>query len=73
MARPYHALRRTMMARSIKIDDIAAEFHCTRQTVSNKLRNITPWTLDEIWIVMDLLEINPKSMAYYFPRLGKNE
>lgn len=73
MARPYNALRRKMMSKSVRMLDIAREIHCTEQAVSKKFRNISPWKLDEIWLVMDLLSIDPTLMYKYFPKNGRNE
>ena len=73
MARPYNLLRRKMKMKSMVLEDIAREFGCTRQTVSNKLRNVTPWTLEECWRVMGMLEIDPCLFYKYFPLRGRNE
>lgn len=73
MPRPYNALRQKMKESGVTVEALAREFHMTRQTLSNKMRNVTAWTLDECWAVMDALKIEPEMFYRYFPLKGRNE
>ena len=69
----YNALRGALKAKGMNQADIARYvFHDTRSTdaVSRRFAGRTPWTLDEAWAVMKLLQLPAKKFHLYFPRDG---
>lgn len=63
-------LRRLYRARGMTIEELALATRQSRNTVSFKLSGVYPWTIDDIYALCDLLQIEWKDIPHYFPRHG---
>jgi hypothetical protein len=67
----YRKLRGAITERGVHIYDLAGHLGVEPMTVSQRMVGRTPWKLDEVYKVMDYLEI-PKDQIYdYFPPEGR--
>lgn len=64
-------LRDHMARKKITMADIAEELHLTGSAVSQKFSGKTRWYMDEMYIVMDYLELPYDQLYIYFPRYGE--
>lgn len=60
-----------MAKKGIKIYELADEIGKNRLTISNKLQNRTPITLEEAYRILGLLEIPASEIYEFFPPGGK--
>lgn len=51
--------------------EAAQELRITYQTFSEKIHGRSPWTLDEMYALLSLLDCSPTAMHVYFPRRGQ--
>lgn len=65
--RPHAALRGRMAERDVTGKYLAHLWHCSEQCISARMTGRQPWTVHEIYTLMDLLGIDPAQMAQYFP------
>ena len=65
----FEDLRRRILAYYNTMADFAEAVCLSSTTLSNKLNKKTPWRLDEITAVCNLLEIDSAEIPFYF--LGK--
>jgi DNA-binding XRE family transcriptional regulator len=49
---------------------IAEKLHVSQQSISNRMRGKYPWTLDEMYAVMDLIQEPYERLHEYFPKGG---
>lgn len=47
--------------------DTAKVLLITAQTFSEKVHGKSPWTLDEMYTMLGLMDCGPEAMAHYFP------
>lgn len=50
---------------------LAKKLGVSQQSVSNRMRGKYPWTLDEMYIVMDLIKEPAEKLHEYFPKRGR--
>ena len=73
MARRYEYLRRQMRAQDMNETMLARRMNVCMQTISDRLRNKTPWKLEEMWKVMKILNLPPEDLHKCFPPGGVAE
>ena len=69
----YSYLRERMKRLDITLDDAGQQISKTASGVSYKLGGRTPWTLDEMYLIMDLIDEPIEHLSDVFPRDGINE
>lgn len=70
MARPFPIPRGQMIAHDLLQTDIARRLLMSERTVTRKLCGRAPWTLDEMYTLMDLLHWPYDRMHELFPKSG---
>jgi transcriptional regulator with XRE-family HTH domain len=70
MIRKFRVLRVQMAAEGLTQADIARKLLVSLATISNKMRGIYPWTLTEMYTLMDLLGWPYDRMHELFPKDG---
>jgi hypothetical protein len=70
MARPYATLRGQLVAHDLQQTDLARKLLISSRTATRKLCGHYPWTLDEMYDIMGLLEWPYDRMHELFPRNG---
>lgn len=70
MARRYEYLRRQMSAQDVSETYLARRLNLCMQSVSDRLRNKTPWRMEEMWQVMAILHLPPEELHKCFPPGG---
>jgi len=50
---------------------LAKLFDLSQSSVSHRLTSLTPWTLDEMYFVMDLIHEPYEKLHEYFPKGGR--
>ena len=73
MPKKFALLRGKMRERGITEPDMAAALDCSVICVSQRLRALRAWKLDEIWTVMRILHIPDEEMHRYFPLNGTED
>lgn len=73
MARPFHKLRMRLLEFDYTQEDVARKTRLGRASVSARLNARKPWTLDEMYDILDMIGEPPSRMHEYFPRNGQNE
>lgn len=73
MARPFKALRVALMDADIQQGYLARQFRVSTNTITARMNGHKPWTLDEMYRVMDLLRLPYAQLHVYFPKDGKAE
>ena len=73
MARPYKLLRDKLRSCEITQEMLAEELRVGTDTISRKINAHFPWTVDQMYTILDLIGEKPESMHKYFPRNGQNE
>ena len=73
MARPFKLLRDKLRSCEITQEILAEELKVGTDTISRKINAHFPWTLDQMYAILDLIGEKPDSMHRYFPRNGQNE
>ena len=48
--------------------DIANALGLSNSAVSHRFHRLTPWTLQEMYAILDLCRAKPEEMHIYFPR-----
>ena len=66
-ARVYDKLVRALRDAGYTCGDTAKVLLITAQTFSEKVHGKSPWTLDEIYRLLELMECSPAAMHIYFP------
>ncbi len=67
----FHALRVMLKQNEITQQDLAKVIGRSEVYISQRLRGLECFTLDECYTIMDLLRLDKKDMYFYFPREGK--
>lgn len=70
MIRKFRVLRGQMAAEGLTQADVARKLLVSPDTISNKMRGIYSWTLEEMYALMDLLDWPYDRMHELFPRGG---
>lgn len=73
MAKPFHKLRMRLMEFDYTQEDIARQTRLCLASVSARMMAKKPWSLDEMYILLDMIGEPPSRMHEYFPRNGQNE
>ena len=74
MARPYKLLRDLLHECEITNAMLASELGIrSTATVSRKLNDHSPWTSDEMYRILELVNEKPERMHEIFPKNGINE
>lgn len=73
MARPFSLLRSKLAYCELTNELLARELLITPSTVSRKLNNHSPWTSEEMWQIMALINEPPHMLHRIFPANGQNE
>lgn len=71
MARPFKALRLALMDADIQQGYLARQLRVSVSTITARMNGNRPWTLDEMYLVMDLLRLPYAQLHVYFPKNGK--
>lgn len=67
----HRKLRGAMMARKITHEELAYILGMSATSVSNRMRGIYSWSVDEAWKVLDVLDIHdPAMLGVLFPSCG---
>lgn len=72
MPRPYAALRAKMVERGIDQIYLAKITGLSQCRMSQRFTAKSPWKLDEMYKVMDFLNLPYEDMSFYFPKDGKS-
>lgn len=72
-SKPHWHLRELMFSKAVSQTELADVMGMNRGALGQKLNGYRSFYVDEVWTIMDYLEIEPDKMSYYFPRFGKNE
>ena len=70
MARPHAKLRGALAAADVDQQYLARKLLLSTKCVSQRMTGKHPWTVDEVYTIMDLLRIPYDQMAVYFPPKG---
>jgi transcriptional regulator with XRE-family HTH domain len=70
MIRKFRVLRGQMAAEGLTQADVARKLLVSPDTISNKMRGIYSWTLDEMYTLMDILNWPYGQMHELFPKDG---
>lgn len=73
MAKPFKALRDEMHIAEIRSVDLARELLLSTGSISNRLMAKQPWTLDECYKVLEMLNKPPSDLPRLFPKNGQND
>lgn len=68
----YTKLRAAITEHDLTLMQVAHELGLSNITVGNRLAGKQPWTLDEIYKLLSLLEIPVTDMHIYFPNRKAN-
>ena len=68
MPKPFAKLRYVMEEADIQRADIAAKIGHNVSYVNQRFRCEYAWRLDEIYDILEMLNISPMLMSEYFPR-----
>lgn len=66
----YTEIRSMMVLHGMRGPDLGEKLGLSGQTVSAKLCGKSPWTVDEMYYIMDLFKIPYKELHKYFPKNG---
>lgn len=64
----YHKLKCRMFERGVTQHDIAAEIGVTQAWVNRRFTNRTPWSLQDVYAVCDILAIPYSEIGSYWPK-----
>ena len=67
MAKPYRMLRHAMDAADRTRDDLSRALGRSATYISQRFQGMRSWTLDDIYIILDMLNVPASEMAVYFP------
>lgn len=67
----FSALRIAIAGMGLIQDDIADFFGLSKASVSSRFTGRIPWSLTEMYQLMDLIKEPDEKLNYYFPRGGK--
>jgi transcriptional regulator with XRE-family HTH domain len=70
MIRKFRVLRGQMAAEGLTQADVARKLLVSPDTISNKMRGIYSWTLDEMYTLMDIINWPYDRMHELFPKDG---
>lgn len=73
MPKPYAKLRGEMLAHGDTAKDVGDVLLVSTACVSHRLNDRQPWTLDEMYALMDRYHIPYGQMHIYFPKHGRHE
>ena len=68
MKSEYCQLHGKMWQQGLREEDAARHLGLSRASVSQRFAGRTAWRLNEIYALLDLLDISPEEMHLYFPR-----
>ena len=72
--KPFKRLRTVMFEKEVRVQDLAPAIGVrSGVNVSDRLMGRTVWRLDEIYAVMEFLELPLEDMHIYFPKDGKDD
>jgi transcriptional regulator with XRE-family HTH domain len=60
------AIKQRIKERGLSQGDVAAKLHLAQCTISQKINNIRPLSLDEAFLLADLLQITSEEFCKYF-------
>ena len=67
MAKPYSKLRHALDDADISREDIARALGWSESYVHQRFRCEFPWTIEDAYIILSMLNISTSEMAEYFP------
>lgn len=70
MKKLYTALRGALVARDLQHTDLARLLLISEGSVSNRFRGLHPWTVEEMYSIMDWLGLPHDQLHIYFPPNG---
>lgn len=68
--KPHAKLRGAMIAADIDQKYLARKLLLSTKCVSQRMTGKHPWTMDEVYTIMDLLRLPHDQLAVYFPPKG---
>lgn len=71
--KPHAKLRGAMHEKDASGKYIARRWGITEQAFSARMTGKTPWSIHEIYALMELLGLEPERMAEYFPDYRKDK
>lgn len=66
----YRYLQGRLKQLGIERDELAIKLNLSKPSLSRRFNNRIPWTLTEMYQVMDAMDADSKELAKYFPRGG---
>lgn len=66
----YRYLAGRLRQLGLQQSDIGRELDLCQTAVSHRFNGRTPWTVDEMYKVLDLIDAAPEELHVYFPRGG---
>lgn len=73
MARPFKQLRMEMVSQDVGAARLGNKLMLGHASVSDRMCARTPWRIDEMYAIMDLLRWPYERMHELFPKDGQNE
>lgn len=73
MARPFGKLRALLAENDMTQEELARVMNLGRNAISDRMRGVVEWNLQEIWFVLRYFQIPANKMHEYFPENGQNE
>lgn len=70
--RKYASLRAKMQKLNMDQEYIGRQMHMNVMSISNRFTGKTPWKMDEMYAVLDIIGEPDEKLSEYFPRNGIN-
>ena len=70
MIRKFELLRRALAGYGIHHSDLAIELGKCSTEISHRMTAKKPWTLEDMYKILELINVDPSQMHRYFPRKG---
>lgn len=70
--RKYASLRAKMQKLNMDQEYIARQMHMNVMSISNRFTGKTPWKMDEMYAVLDIIGEPDEKLSEFFPRNGIN-
>lgn len=69
----FRALRVALLEADVRQCDVAKRLDMTPESFSQRMTAKVDFKLEEMYIIMEMLELPQDKLSYYFPRGGKSE
>ena len=66
----YRYLQGRLKQLGIEREELSTKLNLSKPSLSRRFNNRIPWTLAEMYQVMDVMDADPAELAKYFPRGG---